>query len=409
MHTTEAGMPLFYFKERSEGDCLREKKEKKMEALRKRDTYETFKTYEEMEKLLVEMDQTDQWPVVNMARMRVSYVKEGTAPIYIYKGATQEQVDAAYAAGTMTLQIGSDHYLMNPTALLTLGQTTETCCRLLSKFIRKGHLDQAAELYNKGLSYLSKENRILVRGQQVMAFFSKNYCVLDQKLVFERSRALLLARFPGARFIKGSYTPVESSMLYELCGSEHQIFQKYIDAWKSSGFDEDDLKSAKIFVRIATGDTGEATYKVSPLIFAKGWIPLGEPEKIKHYGKNTVNDIDDVIAKIFANLENGMNKLADMMDIDITHPVICMEKMIKQIGLEKICPTIVTMLKNSVELLEIVRAGDPADNRITAFTLYQTLLDAQYYPAFQKLEKQTKLKAWESFFRAAAIDWDKIN
>lgn len=108
-------------------------------------------------------------------------------------------------------------------------------------------------------------------------------------------------------------------------------------------------------------------------------------------------------------MENGLNKLADMMEIDITYPSACMEKLIKKIGLEKVCPTIVSMLKSSIELLEVVRAGDPSENRITAFTLYQTLLDAQYYPAFKKLEKQTKLKVWECFFRATTIDWDKIN
>ena len=380
-----------------------------MEILREIITHKTFKTFDEMQVLLEEMSKTDQWLSLNMAKLKVGYIKAGTTPEYIYKGATNEQVDAAYQNGTMTLKVGREHYLMNPTANLTIGQTTETCCRLLSKFIKHDMFADAAEMYNKGLAYLKKDSRILVRGQQVMAFFSKNYCILDQKLVFQHTNDLILDRFPNAKFAKGSYSHSESAALYDLCGHKDQIFLKYRDAWVKSGFDEEELKQAKIYVRVSTGDTGEATYKITPLIYNKSWVPLGEPEKIKHYGKNTVADIDDVVARIFANMENGLNKLADMMEIDITYPSACMEKLIKTIGLDKVCPNIVSMLKSSIELLEVVRAGDPSENRITAFTLYQTLLDAQYYPAFKKLEKQTKLKVWECFFRATTIDWDKIN
>ena len=379
-----------------------------MSILRKRETFEQFKTYADMSVLLDEMNRTDQWLPVNMAKMKIGYVPPCSTPEYIYQNATTEQVDAAYKQGTMVLKIGRDRYLINPTAYLTLGQSTETCCRLLSKFLSKEHYAEAAEMYNKGLSFLGKDNTLLIRGQQVMAFFSKNYCVLDQKIVFQKTNEMLTKRFTDAKFLKGTYTPEESTMLYQLCGEENKLFQKYKTAWINSGFDENELNTAKAYVRVTTGDTGQETYKITPLIFTRSWIPLGEAEKIKHYGKVSISDVEGVVNKIFANLENGMDKLADMMGIDINYPITCMEKVMKDIGLGRVCPSIVEMIMKSVELLEVVRTSDPKENKITAFTLYQTLLDAQYYPAFQKLEKQTKLKAWECFYRATAIDWGKF-
>ena len=378
-----------------------------METLRKTETYTRFADYREMENLLDVIDKSDKWLNVNMASMKVGYIMPGTSPQYIYNGATQEQVDAAYKSGTFTIRIEGENYLVNPTTELTIGQTTETCCRLLSKFIKCERYEDAADLYNKGLSFLKKDTRVLVRGDQVMAMFSKNYCVLNQKLLFDRTHELIMKRFPSAKFVTGSYTHEETCAYYDLCDHQNQIFQKYKDAWSKSGFDEEELKAAKVYIRVATGDTGEFTYKITPYIVTRTWIPLGEPEKVKHYGKNTVDDIDDLVGIIFSNLESGLNRLADMMDIDIPQPIACVDALVKKIGLDKICPSIIVMLKNSIELLEVMRSCDPK-NRITAFTIYQTLLDAQYYPAFKKLESKTQLKAWESFYKASVIDWNKL-
>ena len=87
-----------------------------MKTLEKIVAYEKFDTFDEMQVLLEEMSKTDQWLSLNMAKLKVGYIKAGTTPEYIYKGATNEQVDAAYQNGTMTLKVGREHYLMNPTA-----------------------------------------------------------------------------------------------------------------------------------------------------------------------------------------------------------------------------------------------------------------------------------------------------
>lgn len=402
-------MPLFFMlKKKPEVTASGEKEKEMEEILRKRDTFQKFTSYKEMEKLLDVMSKTDQWLSARMANMKIRYVNPGTSPEYIYEGATAEQVGDAYRQGTMTLKVDGKNYLLNPTAYLTLGQSTETCCRLLSKFLSKEHFAEAASFYNEGFSFLGKENVLLIRGKQVMAFFSKNYCILEQKQVFQRTNELLLQRFPGAVFVKGSYAPQESNILYQLCGAENQLFAKYKDAWEKSGFDTQELKNAKVFARVTTGDTGEVTFKITPLIYTRSFLPLGEAVKIKHYGKVGIKDVEAVVFQIFSNLEGGMNRLAEMMEIDIAHPLSCIKKIVKEIGLERIFPSVVETLTGSVEILEAVRKFDPNENRITAFTLYQTLMDIQYYPAFQHLGKQTKLKIWECFFRASALDWTKF-
>ena len=373
-------------------------------------------TEEEAMELFGEMSRTDAWLKPNMKSLDVSYIEPGTEPEYnIYPYSPSEQVEAAYKLGTFAITINGTKYLMNETAQLTIGQCAQVCSRLLSKLLDRDNpeycdCNAAAKLYNFGLTHLGKDTLILVRGGQVMSVFSDKYKVLPQEEIFTSAIAQIRDRFPNAKNIETVYDHRETVMLFELCDTQNKIFDGYRKAWLSAGLREDELREARFFVRIASGDTGYSTFSALPIIMAgssrEGWKPLLSPSKAKHIGKVDTTVVDTLIADMFAGAEESINKLAKMMQTPLKNPQKIYKKIVKDLRLESNCKKLMQALDESVDFLCNING---ANTVVTAYGLYNAIFEIRYFKEFANLSPAVQVKINDNLSRLPNLDWDELN
>lgn len=246
-----------------------------------------------------------------------------------------------------------------------------------------------------------------------MAMFSDKYKIQVQEDAFTLAIEKIKDRFPNAKYVDGSYSHTETKLLYELCDTDDKIFDAYRAAWLASGYSEDDLKEARMFIELASGDTGYTTFMAVPSIMTAmthaDWKPLLAPSKSKHIGKvnTTINEIvDKIIGDMFAKSEEGLNQLAYLMQLELKNPQKTFEKILKELKLDNACRAIKKNLEDSVKFLFSINGSA---TKVTAFALYTYIMEIMYYKEFSLLKPSVRIKVLDSLYRLPNLDWDKLN
>lgn len=161
-----------------------------------------------------------------------------------------------------------------------------------------------------------------------------DYSVLPIPELFEHTVEYLEAEFPDSVFAGGWYDHTMVTALWELPADE-KMLGRYQSALAAHGKTADDLSPA---LRLTSSDVGISGANLYPMLF-KGensrTLTLGNPLKLAHESGADMAKFDDKLRMIFSQYSYGLDKLTELLEVDIQYPENTLLGVMKHITIPK--------------------------------------------------------------------------
>lgn len=360
-----------------------------------------------------EIDKATTWLTCRNTNLELKYMPRKAGETTALTGWCYSSVDVLSKfeeTGGLYLVIGIDEpqpirIPVNATTTpFTMDDRAGVRSKLLADFFNKGLTEDYVELINRGFQFYNDKVKILVRGGYVQAIHTGKYYTFSHEDLFGIADKHM-KNYAGSKFIKASYTNERTTADYAVCGSKDTFFAKYADAWKTAGLPEKLLNMSFPVLTFSTGDTGKFPVSITPKLFiGDGVFPLGTALSIKHTSSLTPTALEEKAKLAFANLQEGLISIEDMIKLQLCHPYAVFVKAATKVGITaKAKAAISVVLENFKD--NYVQGVDD----ITAFDIYYSICEMIHFREFQELSDPTKLQVMESFNRLLQIRWKELD
>lgn len=223
-----------------------------------------------------------------------------------------------------------------------------------------------------------KETQMLFRDDHICTSLSESYTVFP----FGKFLSLAEETLPSlgeTNFVSGDISEDYDEAIFQIDSPDLEK--------KVSGALE--VPNAKLFVKICSGDTGQCSVSVYPMVSASGDVTLfGEPMKIKHdSSKCNAENVTKNLAGAFSSVQETAELIAGLKNIPVKHIGGMFKRLAKAVGLPK---------KESLQMAEYLE-GCPEK---TQFRVWWAILQVlNVWERSTKPSKQALLNKQEAVFR----------
>ena len=205
---------------------------------------------------------------------------------------------------------------------------------------------------------------IFKRDGKVSAILSDSYVVMPQIELIEIVEKALNERFGLCEFNSGVYSHSLTVAEWKLPSNAH-LTEKYIDAIGVSAVRN--LNDYIPVIRFFTSDNGNAAATLLPLFKSPngGYIRICDSMRVEHKGKDNMEKFTYNANNMYAKYVNFSDKIAEMANVWMFHPLKAAEKIAKKVGIPH------KFLRNVFE--EISLFGE--DESMTMHDLYLLISD----------------------------------
>ena len=339
------------------------------------------------------------WERTEVNALRVEPLDEGS-PLYsdiasfgggVTKGAL---IDTAKNLG-LAIRLGGTYFPLRDTAYKSLTDRAKIGGSSLPKLSRQ----ILADTLNECLALQKNAQALLlIRSQKVSAVHSgdgSDYAILPINELLAAIKAKLDERFPGSAFDSGYSSHELTSAAWSLPGQKSDLlgsYHKTLDALGKTSL------ATKLMpgIRFSTSDTGIAAAKVSALLFGMAYpIPIGSMVGTEHRGRATVADFMDSLDLLFAQFEDSVKRLEQLMDVYLTYPVNAMTAICKRLSLPKKASL------DAIAMFEMANGGGSA----TAHDVFFAMQEIMFLLKSEEVRTGKMLQLEESMSRALSLNW----
>lgn len=296
---------------------------------------------------------------------------------------------------------------MLSTSVSQLARRGGTDCELVTKKDKSGEYSIVSEVINLGLNYATDSTTLLYkRGGNVIGAFSRVYQPREQKDLYTNATNHLIKRFPKLKFLKATYSHDLTSAFFSIGDCTEDFMEAYALAWKRSGYDEEALSKTEPCIMISTSDSGKSSVSISAYIKQDGlYRILSDRLQERHYGSIAGNEsLSKKIESVFAGMCKNIDRLVELMDTQIEHPVNALINAMNKGGnrslsnlCKKACYSVINAYKSVYTSSE------------SAYDVYTALLELQYTTELSNMNKNTVINTTEAIYRTLSYDWKALD
>lgn len=238
-----------------------------------------------------------------------------------------------------------------------------------------------------------------VRGGKVLGVGSEQYESISQSEMMKAVTDWLEDRHPGAwHFVDGFYTHTLTSADFKI---DDALSPAYVAAWRKAGLPQSLLEKSNITIRVMTDDTAGCAAKAIIKMNVGGTdFLLGNPVEIQHRaGYGGIESFTTELNKADISIKDELDSLANLMGINLLHPVNAGIKALKKAKIDKLSK------KACKELVDDMLFGSTE----SAYIVYLFLHGIVGTPNGAKLSDERKLRVITSLRTLLKEDWKKLD
>ncbi len=260
----------------------------------------------------------------------------------------------------LMLETNKETYLMRTSSFNSLLQRAQISGRSINRLYEEKRF-KFVEHMNLYLSLYGEKAKVLIRGGRTAAVLSKDYAIINQKELFQRTFGVIKSRFDNYDFIEG-YIGEEFSTSLLKTKSDVLLYTEMKPL-----LDRYDCTEAIPTIRIITSDIGVSHAKLVPMITTeKGTIiAFGDTLEVKHIGNKTVEDFLEKVEVVFPKMLESVNRIKELKELVFDNG----DTIMKELGKKYKVPTplINTAITNMIEI--------EGDGPVTGTDLYYYFCD----------------------------------
>lgn len=353
-----------------------------------------------------ELSRESRWLRCSVKELRIMPVTSESAPWYGYSPCVSEDAvaDTAQNLG-LAVRVCGEAYPLRATAWKSLLDRAKLSGSALPKLSR----DKLADTLNECLKLHSSDALALVRCEKVSALHSGDgldYSVLPIDALLAAICLKLDERFPGSVFSHGYTDHALTSAEWTMPAQRGELLKTYEAMLAAQG---KGAMAARFMpgIRFMTSDTGVSSAKVSAMLMgAQHPIHIGGCVEVEHRHKSTVSDFELVLDRLFAQFTNSVERLQQLLDIQLDYPVNAMTRACKQLRLPK------KAALEAISMFEMANgtAGATAHDVFMAMQEIPFILAAEHTPQGKLLIVEENLARaltlrWSDYDLAKAVSW----
>lgn len=243
---------------------------------------------------------------------------------------------------------------------------------------------------NRRFSQLGDEEvQVIIADDKVRAIMSRMYAVIPTADLFNFVLDYSWNRFDGFELVEAyvDHNITSCKILFTNLKEElteiYKLPDKYIPG-----------------LIIQTSDTGFSANKIGPYWRSdsgNSFIDQNEYIYIKHKGDVSLDDILDELPNLFLKYQNTLKRFAELLTIEIQHPITVLKKVCKHIGIAK---------KHSKILVELLERDldESTAPYITAYDVCKKILELPEY-----IEREHRVDIQEKVGKAININYEKFD
>lgn len=225
----------------------------------------------------------------------------------------------------LILETAGENYLMRASAYDSLLQRASISGRSIHRFFQeKKHV--FIDFINQCMEMYGEQAQCLVRGGRIAGILSRDYCRLDQTILFEGAFKKLADRFGQYDFKEGLIAEEYTSCILELNPSKEMYvcLEKQMQKWGANEIIPT--------VRLTTSDLGKSHARLTPqLKTEKGqMIGYGKPLDVKHIGKKTEDDFIQLVEVVYPLFNETVARIQELENETFYYPKTILTELFKK-------------------------------------------------------------------------------
>ena len=339
------------------------------------------KSMEDMHNFFKDQKDRDIWRDVPLSQIEIkAYPDRKETPVDAYMN--------------LYLSINGEEYPVHETAWKSLIER----CKIYGAVLTKLKPNILAEILDTCLRTAKKTDfaTMLIRDRYVQNVASQNYVVLPMSDVIEIIEKAISWGDPQLTTCYTDDTIVR--ILYEV--RDAQLLAHYKAKLKEHGLTDEALLGYKPCLLLQSSDVGMSCVTVSAMIVRRqgDYIRCGSCFKIDHDAKVSLDTVEKAASTIFSSYKGEIERLTDLLSIELEYPVAAMKNAAKKLRLpKKPAAFAIDLFEGSITSSDVVTAHD-------VYIAFQEVL----YKMRQQPEKYTDAKIYqvgEDMTRLLHMEW----
>jgi len=291
----------------------------------------------------------------------------------------------------LLLNVNGATYPVRRTAFKTIFERARVSGNSLTEIPR----EQLAEVLNYCMDVAKGQALIKHSEEKVCAVHAggdSDYAILEISELFSRTAEFLAREFPKNTFLGASFEHAFVTGAWSLC--DDSLLDSYRQALIRHGLPASGLKAA---VRLSTSDVGTSGANLYPTLMTANnrSVTLGHNIKLAHKDGATLDDFDEKLKMIFPQCEAALERLANLLNVDVRYPKNAMLAVMKHIGIPK-------KLSFETVALFIAQNGEGA---CTAHEIYYGIAEAVFQLQSEGASGTKIVELEDKVARALNVKW----
>ena len=358
--------------------------------------YETFGSYLQILDCHQEQAKNSQWKRCSVRSLRILPL-DADSPLAddvsaFAEGTTQDAIDDTVLGLGLAIQVDGKQYPVRDTAYKSLLDRAKISGSVLPKLSRK----TLADVLNECLHMFTSDALVLIRDEKVSAVHSgdtRDYSILPVDNLLTTLKKKLDERFPDSEFKEGYRDHSITSATFTFPRQREELLETYIKLLEAKG---QKTIADKLIpgIRFITSDTGVASARVSAMIMGRQIpIRIGDCIAVDHRCQKKVVDFENALDQLFAQFSDNVNKLNELMSLDLEFPVNAMTRVCKKLAMPKKAAI------EAIAMFEMANGGAPA----TAHDVFMAMQEIMFILKTQDTPKSKMLTVEENMALALFI------
>lgn len=259
-----------------------------------------------------------------------------------------------------------------------------------------------ADVVNDCLQLFTSEALVLIRDEKVAAVHSgdaTDYSVLPINELLETLQKKLDDRFPGNQFEIGYSDHAITSASWKMPDQKEALIGTYAKLLTAQGKSKMANKLTP-GIRFTTSDTGVSSAKVSALLLGSQHpIHIGGCVEVDHRHQKTVAEFDKALDQLFAQYEDGIQRLQDLMQIRLDYPINAMTRVCKKLSMPKKAAIA------AISMFEMTCGSGTA----TAHDVFLAMQEIPYNMKCEGTPEGKMISLEENMARALRLNWKEYD
>jgi len=274
-------------------------------------------------------------------------------------------------------------------SLLERAKISGAALNKVSKLVLRNIVNECLQVAAK-----SSSTKIRLADGKISAVLSSEYAPIFMPQIFTAATEYIEKRFPNNCFAGGTWSHVITTGEWELTG-EDSLIEAYKNALIKHGIKHDEIQPG---LRLSSSDTGVSGVNLMPKIVVgkdRLLLPIGGPIGLEHKGNASLEKFKENLEGIFALYGDRLERLAQLLEVEINNPINCMSLVMKRLGVPK---------KYGTPALEVFQRGIAYGDSCTAHDIFYGLGELLFQLQIHNVSGENVLRMEETIAKALTLN-----